>query len=69
MKEYKSEDSFHITGRGQVFTMKDISTENTPEKGEQVLIDGKVYEVAGVEKFYKMVPGAKQNIGILVKNK
>jgi len=66
MKEYKSEDTFDIIGRGKVFTMRDVYTEYTPKIGEEVIIDGTKYVVKGIEKFYKMIPGAKQNIGILV---
>ncbi len=66
MKKFKSREKLYITGRGTVFAMEAVKDEDTPKVGEEVEIDGDVYKVRGVEMFRKMIPGATNNIGILV---
>jgi len=46
--EYKSEDSYQISGRGLVFKMK-LPIKELPKLGEKVRIDGKTFKLTGVE--------------------
>lgn len=66
MKIYNSKEKFEIIGRGTVFAMEQVKEEEIQEIGEEVEIDGQIYKVRGIEMFRKMIPQAKNNIGILV---
>ena len=76
MIEMKSEDTFQITGRGQVFTFKNDQLPQeilSPEHltGQTVMIDGKLYLVRGAEMFRPISAGGhvryKLGFGLLIK--
>lgn len=55
MKEFTSEDKYHITGRGDVYGVRANPGyyDKTPRElvGETVLIDGVEYVIKGIDAF------------------
>lgn len=66
--EYKSIDSFWITGRGKVFVVEnDKERENFKElMGKEVLIDGSKYVIKGIETHQVVIKRKGMRIGLLV---
>ena len=69
MKTYKLKvySTFHITGKGKVFTAhRDENEVEGITKGDHVVARGIEYEVTGIEQFRNLT-GTGKNIGLLVK--
>lgn len=49
MKSFIAEEKHPISGRGTVYLVVSPAGEQIPELAEQILLDGKEVEVAGVE--------------------
>ena len=61
IKKYTSNDWYNIAGRGDVAVVR-CDLEDRPNVGDTVKIDGKEYEISGLETM-----GYAKPIGILVK--
>lgn len=74
MKEFKSIDTTHITGRGPLIVVHvpnpnmEMRPEGLPELGEVVLIDDKKYHVRGIEASKKLMdpPYLDEMVGLIV---
>jgi hypothetical protein len=65
--ELTSADTFHVTGRGKVFAFKGIKGFHPGVlRGKEVMIDGMLYQVRGVE-LYAIPDPTGRDFGLLVK--
>lgn len=65
--EFESSGRYHVSGRGEVFTVSGDYPEPGELKGKTVVIDGARYEVRGVETFGIRPYPENMNFGLLVR--